>query len=154
MSLIRSSKSATILAIAALACLLVAGCTAPPPAPVDSSATVEALLPTMDPPTPAATETEPAVAATDSTPGDPASTDAAPMNAASPPLPTATDAPASPTYTPRPPPTYTPRPAPESAADGERPPAILFQAELVDGTVLDLADTYGTPTLLAFWAPW
>ena len=71
--------------------------------------------------------------------------------------PTATTTPiptAAPTDTPRPQPTYTPRPAPTQEGDGERRAAIPFQAELLDGTEIALADTFGTPTLLAFWAPW
>ena len=32
--------------------------------------------------------------------------------------------------------------------------AVRFEARTLDGTVITLADTVGTPTLLAFWAPW
>ena len=59
-----------------------------------------------------------------------------------------------PTYTPRPLPTYTPRPTPVPASERERAQGVPFQAETLDGSVLTLSDTYGTPTLLAFWAPW
>ena len=75
---------------------------------------------------------------------------AAPTVAASAPADTA----ATPTYTPRARPTYTPRPAPTQAGDGELVAAIPFRAELLDGTEIALSDTLGTPTLLAFWAPW
>ena len=60
----------------------------------------------------------------------------------------------APTYTPRPLPTYTPRPVPLPAGDQERAEAVPFQALTLDGSTLSLPDTYGTPTLLAFWAPW
>lgn len=59
-----------------------------------------------------------------------------------------------PTYTPRPLPTYTPRPVPLPAGERERAAAVPFQAQTLDGSMLSLPDTYGTPTLLAFWAPW
>ncbi len=94
----------------------------------DYSATVEALLPTADPtipPTPALTPT----------------------------LAPPTDTPA-PTYTPRPQPTYTPWPAPTRATTEDRQPAILFNAQMLDGSEFSLPDAYGSPTLLAFWAPW
>ena len=35
---------------------------------------------------------------------------------------------------------------------GSRP--VPFQARLLDGRQLSLSETAGTPTLLAFWAPW
>ena len=119
---------AALAVIAMLAVLL--GCTpssASPTADVDHAATVEALLPTAEP-------TEPPAAA------DPTVASA--------------DTPAAPTYTPRPRPTYTPRPAPTRAGSGERAAATPFQAELLDGTEITLSDTFGTPTLLAFWAHW
>ena len=64
------------------------------------------------------------------------------------PAPTATSAP-TPAR-----PTYTPRPAPTRLGDGERTPAPSFQALTLDGSAVYLEDTLGTPTLLAFWAPW
>lgn len=94
----------------------------------DYGATVEALLPTADPtilPTPTRLPTS------------------------APP----TDTPA-PTYTPRPQPTYTPWPSPTKATIENRQPAIPFNAQLLDGSEFSLPDGYGTPTLLAFWAPW
>ena len=94
----------------------------------DYGATVEALLPTADPtapPTPTA-------------------------------LPTSvppTDAPA-PTYTPRPQPTYTPWPTPTKATAEDRRPAIPFNAQMLNGSEFSLQDGFGSPTLLAFFAPW
>ena len=69
------------------------------------------------------------------------------------------DKPAAPVFTPMPTParpTYTPRPAPTRLgdADAERPAAPAFQAVTLDGTAVYLEDLRGTPTLLAFWAPW
>lgn len=113
--------------------VLLLGCTALPNraagAP-DHAATVDALLPTAEPaePTVAPTMADPTTAPTDPPP--------------------------PPTYTPRPPPTYTPRPAPTPESDGERTVAIPFQAELLDGSKITLSDTFGSPTLLAFWAHW
>jgi hypothetical protein len=66
----------------------------------------------------------------------------------------AAETPTPPTYTPRPLPTYTPRPVPLPAGETERSQAVPFQAQTLDGSVLTLSDTLGTPTLLAFWAPW
>ena len=70
-----------------------------------------------------------------------------------------TDTPAAPVFTPEPTltparPTYTPRPAPTRLGDGEREPAPPFQAVTLDGSAVYLEDLRGTPTLLAFWAPW
>ena len=88
-------------------------------------ATVEALLPTAEPTAPP-TQT---------------------------PVPSHTDSPA-PTYTPRPQPTYTPWPTPTKATTEDREPAIPFNAQMLDGSSFSLPDAYGSPTLLAFWAPW
>ena len=127
------ARPITAVIVAATLCILLAACAGNPSAPPtpDYSATVAAALPTADPtvpPTPTAT-TEP----TNS------------------PEPTATLAP---TYTPRPAPTYTPHPTPTKATSDERQPAVLFSARMLDGTDLVLSDTFGSPTLLAFWAPW
>ena len=94
----------------------------------DYGATVEALLPTTDPtipPTPTSTQTS------------------------APP----TDTPA-PTYTPRPQPSYTPWPTPTKATKEDRQRATPFNAQMLDGSEFSLPDAYGSPTLLAFWAPW
>ena len=69
------------------------------------------------------------------------------------------DKPAAPVFTPMSTPvhpTYTPRPVPTRLgdADAERPAAPAFQAVTLDGTAVYLEDLRGTPTLLAFWAPW
>ena len=63
------------------------------------------------------------------------------------------DTPAAPVFTPARP-TYTPRPAPTRLGDGERVAAPPFQAVTLDGSAVYLEDLRGTPTLLAFWAPW
>ena len=117
------------LALAAL-CVLLLGCAVSEPAPpaTNHRATVEALLPTAEP-------------------TEPPNADAADIP------PTPADTP-SPTYTPRPRPTYTPRPAPTPATAKQREPAIGFQAVTLDGSEIRLDDTLGSPTLLAFWAPW
>ena len=94
----------------------------------DYSATVEALLPTADPTVPPT----PTLAPTSAPP---------------------TDTPA-PTYTPRPQPSYTPWPTPTRATSENRQPAIQFNAQMLDGSEFSLPDAYGSPTLLAFWAPW
>ena len=102
------------------------------------AATVQVLLPTAEPTEPPPTQTNtPAASTTDPSP-----------------VPTDTPTAMAPTYTPRPLPTYTPRPTPPQAGDTERSPAVPFQAQTLDGSLLSLPDTYGTPTLLAFWAPW
>ena len=88
-------------------------------------ATVEALLPTAEPTVPATSTSAPS--------------------------PTYTPAP---TYTPRPQPTYTPWPTPTRATTEDRKPAIPFNAEMLDGSSFSLPDGFGSPTLLAFWAPW
>ena len=90
----------------------------------DYGATVEVLLPTADPTVP------------------PTPTSAPP-----------TDMPA-PTYTPRPQPTYTPWPTPTKATTEDRQRAILFNAQMLGGSEFSLQEAYGSPTLLAFWAPW
>jgi hypothetical protein len=64
-----------------------------------------------------------------------------------------TDMPA-PTYTPRPQPTYTPWPTPTKATTEDRQPAIPFNAQMLGGSEFSLQEAYGSPTLLAFWAPW
>ena len=138
-----------VLALAAGILLLsAAGCATPPGADgapavgqPDYAATVNALAPTWDPtetPTPLPTAT------------------ASPTATPTPP-PTAAPAPTSqPTYTPRPRPTYTPRPLPDAGvAAAQRTPAVFFQAILLDGSEFNMEQaTLGTPTLLAFWAPW
>ena len=117
-----------VLAVSIL--LLGCGTSDSQPAPPDYQATVQLLLPTAEPTEPPT----PTVKPTDTVP--------------------------PPTYTPIPTltatarPTYTPRPSPTQVGAGERQPAITFQARLLDGTDLTLPDTFGTPTLLAFWAPW
>ena len=136
-----------IMTISAAICLAVSllACTAAPApdAPDAEYATrVEALLPTAESIATAVSSTNTAVPPT----LDPA----APVNT---PVP-ATDTPAPPTYTPRPLPTYTPRPVPLPAGERERTQAIPFQAQSIDGSEVNLPDTFGTPTLLAFWAPW
>ena len=139
--------------------LLLSGCAtgAAEPGSVNPGATLAAALPTEPPPaTPISpTSTPPATAI------PPTSTPTAILPTSTPPAtaipPTSTP---PPTYTPRPRPTYTPRPAPtragegESESEGERQPAAPFRAHLLDGSELALSDTFGTPTLLAFWAPW
>ena len=120
-----------VLVVALLAvCATLIGCNRTPAENPggDYGATVEALLPTADPTAP------------------PAPT---PTATAIPP----TDTPA-PTYTPRPQPTYTPWPTPTKATTEDRQPAIPFNAQMLDGSEFSLSDSYGSPTLLAFWAPW
>ena len=117
-----------ILAVAVCATLL--GCNqTPAEAPsTDYSATVEAMLPTAEPTVPPT----PTLPQTSVTP---------------------TDAPA-PTFTPHPRPTYTPWPTPTRAATEDRQPAIPFNAQMLDGSEFSLQDGFGSPTLLAFFAPW
>ena len=120
-----------VLTVAALAlCAVTLGCGRTPDETLagDYGATVEALLPTADPTVPPTLTPTP--------------TSAPP-----------TDTPA-PTYTPRPQPTYTPRPTPSKATTEDRQPAIPFNAQMLDGSEFSLPDAYGSPTLLAFWAPW
>lgn len=120
-----------IFVIAALAlCAATLGCGQTPAETQagDYGATVEALLPTADPTVPPT----PTLAPTSIPP---------------------TDTPA-PTYTPRPRPTYTPWPTPTKATTEDRQPAIPFNARMLDGSEFSLPDAYGSPTLLAFWAPW
>lgn len=139
---------------AAAGVLLLAGvsCATPEPGagggvgvgPPDYAATVNALAPTWDPtatplPTAAAPPTETAT--------PPSAT----------PQPTDTAAPTpQPTYTPRPRPTYTPHPLPDAGiAAAERAPGLFFEGILLDGSEFNMEEaTLGTPTLLAFWAPW
>lgn len=111
-------------------CAAAVGCNqAPEQTPAsDYGATAEALLPTADPTVPPT----PTLAPT--------------------PVPL-TDTPA-PTYTPRPQPTYTPWPTPTRATTEDRQPAIPFNAQTLDGSEFSLPESFGSPTLLAFWAPW
>ena len=69
------------------------------------------------------------------------------------PAPTLAPTPA-PTYTSSPDPTYTPHPGIDTAATEDRPPAHPFSAQTLDGQQFSLEETYGSPTLIAFWAPW
>ncbi|MCY3691510.1 MAG: hypothetical protein OXH30_05865, partial [Chloroflexi bacterium] len=39
-------------------------------------------------------------------------------------------------------------------AAGQREESIAFQAQSLDGRPISLGDSYGSPTLLVFWAPW
>ncbi len=131
-----SSCALLALIILALGTILVS-CAAPAeqPATPDYQATVQILLPTAEP-------TEPPTPAAMPTPESPTAT----SRPADTPEPTAN---LRPTYTPRP----LPAPA-ESDGSSEREPAIPFHAHLLDGSELALPETFGTPTLLAFWAPW
>ena len=132
---------APILTLLAAICVSAAllACAAPSSNAPDAeyAATVQALLPTSAPASRSDTAVPPTTAS--ATPTDT-------------PMPV-TDA-LEPTYTPRPLPTYTPRPVPLPAGERERAAAVPFQAQTLDGSTLSLPDTYGTPTLLAFWAPW
>lgn len=118
------------VAVALALCAVTLGCNQTPAENPASNygATVEALLPTADPTVP-------------------------PTPAPAPTSPPPTDTPA-PTYTPRPQPTYTPWPTPTKATIDNRQPAIPFNAAMLDGSEFSLPDAYGSPTLLAFWAPW
>ena len=126
----RFPRRVVFMVVALALCALMLGCDqtrAETPAG-DYGATVEALLPTADPtvpPTPIPTPTS---------------------------IPP-TDTPA-PTFTPRPRPTYTPWPTPTKATTEDRQPAIPFNAQMLDGSEFSLPDSFGSPTLLAFWAPW
>lgn len=144
-SVSRARKFTAVLAIVALACFgsLVVACGASSTAQSDPEygATVQALLPTLE-----ATHAAVAQNATTTPPTQPSTSQTdTPASVANPP---------SPTYTPRPLPTYTPRPTPPPAEASDRSRATPFHAMTLDGSELNLADTYGTPTLLAFWAPW
>ena len=174
-------SSGFLLAFLMGAVVLLVGCAAPAdgPAPPDYQSTVQVLLPTAEPtappkaaeptapPTPAARATEPTApptpAAKAAGPTAPPSPAARATEPAAPPTPAAraTEPPTStntppPTATQRP--TYTPHPVPQAdstAADTRgRETSIPFEARLLDGTDLAFADTIGSPTLLAFWAPW
>ncbi len=135
----RNRNVTVVLTILAVACcsLFAAACGASSASQPDPEyvATVPALLPTLQP------TDAPVMRSETSTP---------PTAAAMAP----TDTPVPPTYTPRPAPTYTPRPAPPASTAGDRPTGTLFQATTLDGIEVNLTETYGTPTLLAFWAPW
>lgn len=135
-----------------------AGCTTPAPAPMptldagvvqpDYAATVDALAPSRVLPTLTPTPSPP----------PPTDTPLPTATATLAPTPTLTPSP-QPTYTPRLRPTYTPRPLPNQNQGGgvmaaERSPGLFFQATLLDGSRFSMEDTLGTPTLLAFWAPW
>ncbi len=118
-----------LLVVVALAMSAVAiGCDQTPAETPASNygATVEVLLPTAEP----------------TVPPTPAPTPVQP-----------TDTPA-PTYTTRSQPTYTPWPTPTMATAENREPAIPFNANMLDGSEFSLPDSFGSPTLLAFWAPW
>ena len=132
-----SFSSCALLALILILGAILVGCAAPAeqPATPDYEATVRLLLPTAEP-------TEPPTPTAMPTPESPTATSRP------------TDTP-EPTATLRP--TYTPRPMPAPAGSGgasEREPAIPFHAHLLDGGELALPETFGTPTLLAFWAPW
>ncbi len=139
----------TLVAVICVSAWLLA-CAAPSSDGPDAeyAATVQALLPTSEssPATPSRSDT--AIPLTDA----PATSTDRPLRATDTPVPVINTP--EPTYTPRPLPTYTPRPAPVPASERERTQGVPFQAETLDGSVLTLTDTYGTPTLLAFWAPW
>ena len=126
-------------------------CTAPPPdgSDAESAARVDVLLPTSAALAPPVSPTAAAVAPTEA-PAAPANTSLQPTDTPAPPA----ETPAPPTFTPRPLPTYTPRPVPLPAGERERGDATPFQAQTLDGSEIVLSDTFGTPTLLAFWAPW
>ena len=126
-----------VAAICVSAALLACAAPASDGPDAEYSATVEVLLPTSAPASRSDTAVPPS---------------AAPVTPTNMPI-SATDT-LEPTYTPRPLPTYTPRPVPLPAGERERAEAVLFQAQTLDGSMLSLPDTYGTPTLLAFWAPW
>ena len=130
-------SSGAWLALALALGVILVGCAAPAAqsATPDYPATIQFLMATVEP-------AEPPTSAAMTTPDPPTAT--------SPP----DDTPA-PTATLRP--TYTPHPRPTPAASsepGEREPAIPFEARRLNGADLVLSDTIGTPTLLAFWAPW
>ena len=145
-------RLAPVLTLVAAICVSASllACAAPSSDEPDAehAATVRALLPTSEslPATPARSDT--AIPPTDA-PATPTDT---PALATDTPVPVINTP--EPTYTPRPLPTYTPRPTPVPASERERAQGVPFQAETLDGSVLTLSDTYGTPTLLAFWAPW
>ena len=142
----RNLSSILVVLALAVACALMAACGAPSAnqAEPEHAATVQVLLPAADPTAPPAPESR-----NQAQPDRPTAT----ARPADTPVPAA-DTSVPPTYTPRPLPTYTPRPAPAPASGGDRTMAVRFEARTLDGTVITLADTVGTPTLLAFWAPW
>ena len=117
-----------IIIVAVAICLALLGCNQTPgeTPPNNYGATVEALLPTADP----------------TIPPTPTSTALPPTNTP------------APTFTSRPRPTYTPWPTPTKATADNRQPAIPFNAQMVDGSHFALRDGFGSPTLLAFFAPW
>ena len=111
-------------------CAVGIGCSQTPgeTPPTDYGATVEAMLPTAEPTAPPTPTLTPTSAPPTETP--------------------------APTFTPRPRPTYTPWPTPTKATTEDRQPAIPFNAQTLDGSEFSLQDGFGSPTLLAFWAPW
>ena len=133
---------AAVWSIAAVALLIGCGGSTMPATPQDYEATVQLLLPTAEPTEPPTATAEPTATSA------PSPTATAEPTIALPPPPSLAAA----TATVRP--TYTPRPPPTQPGSGERQPAILFQAQMLDGSEVSLPDTFGTPTLLAFWAPW
>ena len=146
--------TAGLLLLAGIGCTTPA--TAPMPtldagvAPPDYAATVNALAPSRILPTLTPTPSPPPPTDTP----QPTATATATL------APTSTPTPSpQPTYTPRLRPTYTPRPLPNQNQSGgvmaaERSPGLFFEAILLDGSKFSMEDTLGTPTLLAFWAPW
>ena len=58
------------------------------------------------------------------------------------------------TNTPRHALTYTPWAEPTKATTDSRQPAPPFNAHTLDGNEFSLEETLGSPTLIAFWAPW
>ena len=117
-----------IIIFAVAICVALLGCNQTPgeTPPNNYGATVEALLPTAGP----------------TVPPTPALTALPPTNTP------------APTFTPRPQPTYTPWPTPTKATTENRQPAIPFNAQMLDGSEFSLQDGIGSPTLLAFFAPW
>ena len=141
---IRGSASLPVTVLAVFVVFMLVACAMPsqPEGDLEHAATVEALLPTAEPTVTVAPQVNAAPTPTES-----------PVAATDTPIP-ATSTQVPPTYTPRPLPTYTPRPIPLPGGGGERSAATPFHAQALDGTDLVLTDTFGTPTLLAFWAPW
>lgn len=125
-----ASRALLFAAVALVWCAMVIGCNQTPAETpsTDYSATVEAMLPTADPTVPPTPTLSPTSIPPSDTP--------------------------APTFTPRPRPTYTPWPTPTKATTEDRQPAIPFNAQMLDGSEFSLPDAYGSPTLLAFFAPW
>ena len=145
---LRSLVLTLVAAICVSASLLACAAPASDAPDAEYAATVQALLPTSESSPATSSRSDTAAPPTDA-PATPTDTQAAATDMPNP----AANTPA-PTYTPRPLPTYTPRPVPLPAGERERAAAVPFQAQTLDGSMLSLTDTYGTPTLLAFWAPW